>query len=197
MVASGDERLRLIEAHLPLARRLALRYAGRGEPTDDLVQVGALALVRAVDRCDPTRKELPAYLTRCVDGELRHHLRDRAAVVRGPRRRPAVPVLPIEPDLADGASPLDDTLLERAALAAAAQRLDDRERRIVLLLYVCERTQAEVAERLGLSQAHVSRLAQGATVKLRRHLDGALSQRQRAATLSADGDGRGQAGAVA
>ncbi|HET7137121.1 MAG TPA: sigma-70 family RNA polymerase sigma factor [Gaiellaceae bacterium] len=200
MVAVGSERARLIEAHLPLVRRLALRYAGRGEQTDDLVQVGALALVRAVDRCDPARKELPAYLARCVDGELRHHLRDRSSVVRIPRRSPRASgaVVPIDPEVADASPPLDEALLDRAALARAARRLADRERRIVLLLYVCDRTQAEVAEQLGLSQAHVCRLARGAVEKLRRDLDGrTLSQAKRAATLRADGGGNGEADPVA
>lgn len=197
-MAAASERARLIEAHLPLARRVALRYAGRGEPTDDLVQVGALALVRAVDRCDPSRKELAAYLARCVDGEVRHHLRDRTTVVRFPRLAPRPrAVVRLDTDLADPAAPLDDVLLDRAALAAAARRLDARERSIVLLLYVCDYTQAQAAERLGLSQAHVSRLAQGAVAKLRRRLGGPLSQEQRAATLRSDGDGRGEAGPAA
>jgi RNA polymerase sigma-B factor len=200
VAALEGDRLRLIEAHLPLARRVALRYRGRGEQTDDLIQVGALALVRAVDRCDPTRRELPAYLARCVDGELRHHLRDRSSVLRLPRRLPAPArtVVPIEPELADERSPLDDALLDRAALAAAVRRLDERERRILLLLYFCDRTQAEVAGELGLSQAHVSRLARDAMGKLRRQLAVApLSRTPRAATLRADGDGRGETGPVA
>lgn len=199
MAAVGSERARLIEAHLPLARRLALRYAGRGEATDDLVQVGALALVRAVDRCDPTRKELPAYLARCVDGELRHHLRDRVAVVRVPRGAPRrAAVLPIDPQVADASPPLDEALVDRAALARATRRLDERERRILLLLYVCERTQAEVAEQLGLSQAHVCRLARGAVQKVRRDLgEGVLSHTQRAATLRGDVGGHGEVGPVA
>jgi RNA polymerase sigma-B factor len=195
VTAAADERLRLIEAHLPLARRLALRYAGRGETTDDLVQVGALALVRAVDRCDPTRRELPAYLARCVDGELRHHLRDRISVLRVPRRSPRATVLAIDADLADESLALDEELLERAAVASAARHLDDRERRIVLLLYFCDWTQAEAAETLGLSQAHVSRLLGRAMGKMRRHLDAPLSRVARAGTLREDGDGRGEAGA--
>jgi RNA polymerase sigma-B factor len=200
MAAGGSERARLIEAHLPLARRLALRYAGRGEQTDDLVQVGALALVRAVDRCDPTRKELPAYLARCVDGELRHHLRDRASVVRVPRSRSrrVGATLALDSEVVDGSPPLDEVLVDRAALARAARRLGDRERRIVLLLYVCDRTQAEVAEELGLSQAHVCRLAKAALATLRRDLEErVLSQKKRAATLRTDVDGHGEVGPVA
>src|SRR3954467_3686837 len=100
MSAVGEERRQLIEAHLPLSRRVALRYAGRGERSDDLAQVGALALVRAVDRCDPERPELGAYLARCVEGEIRHYLRDRASVVRVPRSAPpgAVTFLCLEDD---------------------------------------------------------------------------------------------------
>jgi DNA-directed RNA polymerase specialized sigma subunit len=107
-------------------------------------------------------------------------------------------VVPIALDVADERAPLDDALLDRASLAAAARRLGERERRIVLLLYVCDRTQAEVAEQLGLSQAHVSRLAQRAVQAMRRQLEApSLSQEPRAATLRRDGDGRGETGPAA
>jgi RNA polymerase sigma factor (sigma-70 family) len=156
---------------------VARRYAGRGERPDDLAQVGALALVRAVDRCDPSRVELPAYLARCVEGEIRHHLRDRAATVRLPRH---VPPLPPAGSLVDDELPgpeeaLDDVLLDRATVASA------------LLLFFCDCTQADVAARLGLSQAHVSRLLGGAIEKMRRRLEGpTLSPPARAATLRSD-----------
>jgi RNA polymerase sigma-B factor len=168
---------------------VARRYAGRGERPDDLAQVGALALVRAVDRCDPSRVELPAYLARCVEGEIRHHLRDRAATVRLPRH---VPPLPPAGSLVDDELPgpeeaLDDVLLDRATVASAVRDLDDRERWIVLLLFFCDCTQADVAARLGLSQAHVSRLLGGAIAKMRRRLEGpTLSPPARAATLIGD-----------
>jgi RNA polymerase sigma-B factor len=199
MPVLGEERRRLIEAHLPLARRLALHYAGRGEPSDELIQVGALALIRAVDRCDPSRAELPAYLARCVDGEIRHHLRDRASVVRIPRDAPlrSAAVVPIDDEVA-GTTDLDDVLLDRAALATAVRRLDARERRIVLLVYFCGHTQCEVAKELGLSQAHVSRLLSGALEKMRRQLQGrgTLSPGPHAATLSTDGHGRRQVSGI-
>ncbi len=196
MIAAGDERRRLIEAYLPLARRVARRYAGRGERPEDLVQVGALALVRAVDRCDPSRAELPAYLARCVEGEIRNHLRDRASVVRLPRRprQTAVAMLEIDDDLAGAGAELDEVLIDRAAVASAARGLDDRERWIVLLLFFCDCTQAEAAARLGLSQPQVSRLLEAAMTKMRRQLVGpALSRPARAATLRGDGHGHEQA----
>jgi RNA polymerase sigma-B factor len=156
---------------------VALRYAGRGERSDDLAQVGALALIRAVDRCDPSRRELPAYLARCVDGEIRNHLRDRASVVRRPRGLSAPAILPIDDALVDADREPDDALLDRAAIATAARRLDDRERWIVLRIYFHDRPQAEVAAELGISQAHVSRLLAGAIRKMRAELDGATLRR--------------------
>jgi len=186
VIAAPEERRRLIEAHLPLARRVAQRYAGRGEGADDLAQVGALALVRAVDRCDPARAELTAYLAMCVDGEIRHHLRDRASIVRTPRSDGSAPAsyVALEDDAGGAEAALDEQLLDRAAIASAARSLDDRERLIVLLLFFCDRTQSEAAAELGLSQAHVSRLLARAIEKLRRGLDGAaLSRPEQGATL--------------
>jgi RNA polymerase sigma-B factor len=77
----------LVDRHLPLVRALARRYSGRGESLDDLVQVGALALVAAARRFEPARGvPFAAYAAPTVEGELRRHLRDRAATVRVPRR---------------------------------------------------------------------------------------------------------------
>ena len=70
------ERDQLIEDHLPLARKLAWRYVGRGEPLDDLVQVGALGLLRASDRFDPDRGvSFGTFAAVVIDGEIRRHLR--------------------------------------------------------------------------------------------------------------------------
>jgi RNA polymerase sigma-B factor len=80
-------RARSIEAGLPLARRLASRYQGRGEPFDDLYQVAALALVHAVDHYDPAqRTAFAAYATPTILGALKRHFRDTTWLVRAPRR---------------------------------------------------------------------------------------------------------------
>jgi RNA polymerase sigma-B factor len=80
------ERDRVIEQHLPLVRALARRYAGAGEPLDDLVQAGAIGLINAVDRYEPGRgAPLTAYAVPSILGEIRRHLRDRCATVRLPR----------------------------------------------------------------------------------------------------------------
>jgi RNA polymerase sigma-B factor len=79
-------RTRVIEEHLALAGRLARRYARRGEPADDLAQVAALALVKAVDRYDPSRPAaFTSYAVPCILGALKRHFRDTTWGVRVPR----------------------------------------------------------------------------------------------------------------
>jgi RNA polymerase sigma-B factor len=88
-VATRDPRVRneLLEANLPLVRPLAMRFAHRGEPLDDLIQVGSIGLVKAVDRFDPDRGvKFATFATRTILGELKRHFRDRAWSVRAPRR---------------------------------------------------------------------------------------------------------------
>ncbi len=83
---SADERERLIMEHLPLVRGLARRYAERGEPLDDLVQVGTIGLIKAIDRFDPERGyKLASFATPTILGEIRRHFRDRSWTVRVPR----------------------------------------------------------------------------------------------------------------
>jgi RNA polymerase sigma-B factor len=80
-------RTRLIEQHLPLVRSLARRFAHRGEPMDDLVQIGTIGLIRAVDRFERRRGcPLEAYAALSIVGEIKRHLRDDAAPLRVPRR---------------------------------------------------------------------------------------------------------------
>jgi RNA polymerase sigma-B factor len=86
---SRDPALRdsLIEAHLGLAEYLARRFANRGEPLDDLVQVASLGLVKAVERFDPARGlEFTTFATPTIVGELKRHFRDKGWAVRVPRR---------------------------------------------------------------------------------------------------------------
>jgi RNA polymerase sigma-B factor len=86
---AGDPtaRERLIELHLPLVRALARRYANRGERLEDLVQVGSIGLIEAIDRFDPERgSDLVSFAVPTITGEIKNHLRDRTTIVRIPRR---------------------------------------------------------------------------------------------------------------
>ena len=76
----------VIETHLPLVHHLAQRFKGRGEPYDDLVQVGTIGLLHAVDRFDPQRGTFAAFAVPTIVGEIRRHFRDRGWAMRIPRR---------------------------------------------------------------------------------------------------------------
>lgn len=88
--ASNPARLRVRDAmvtgHLPLVRTLARRYVGRGEPFADLVQVGSLGLIKAVDRFNPTLgTPFLRFATPTIIGEIKRHFRDHSWLVRVPR----------------------------------------------------------------------------------------------------------------
>ncbi|WP_020659565.1 SigB/SigF/SigG family RNA polymerase sigma factor [Amycolatopsis benzoatilytica] len=227
----GRERLRrkLIEEHLPLAEHIAQRYAGRGEPHDDLVQVARLGLIKAVDRFDPDRGgEFLSFAVPTVMGEVRRHFRDTGWSLRVPRRlkelhlavaqataaltqrtghaptaRELAEYLQVgldevtealaaghayqtnsldwphgdEPDSASLADLLgeDDVEFERAeiheALRPMLRELPPRERAILAMRFFENMTQSKIAERVGLSQMHVSRLLAQTLAKLREMLE--------------------------
>ena len=76
----------LIERYMSLVRSLARRYAYRGEQLDDLVQIGAIGLIKAIDRFDVERGvELTTYATPNIIGEIKRHFRDKGWSVRVPR----------------------------------------------------------------------------------------------------------------
>ena len=84
----GDPRARdqLAEEMLPLARALAGRYANRGEPLDDLVQVACIGIMKAIDGFDLTREvRFSSYATPTVLGEIKRHFRDKTWAMRVPR----------------------------------------------------------------------------------------------------------------
>lgn len=81
-----EAREQLIEHYLPLARSLARRYANRGEQLEDLVQVGSIGLIKAIDRFDVDRGvELTTYATPNIIGEIKRHFRDKGWSIRVPR----------------------------------------------------------------------------------------------------------------
>ncbi|CAM5710249.1 RNA polymerase sigma factor [Streptomyces purpurascens] len=90
-LSAGPEReaLRdeLVEAWLPMAERIAVRFRGRGEALEDLCQVAALGLVKAVDRYDPERgNAFEGYAVPTVTGEIKRHFRDHMWTLHVPRR---------------------------------------------------------------------------------------------------------------
>ena len=84
---STEARDQLIMSHLNLVRFLASKFKNRGEPLDDLVQVGTIGLIKAIDRFDPDRGlEFTTYATPTILSEIKRHFRDKGWSVRVPRR---------------------------------------------------------------------------------------------------------------
>jgi RNA polymerase sigma-B factor len=224
----GDRKARaqLITMYLPLVRSLARRYASRGEHFDDLVQVGAIGLIKAIDRFDLDRGvELTTYATPNIVGEIKRYFRDKGWSVRVPRGLQElnirlnkvidelVPKLQRSPTInelaeAANATPEEvlealetsqaynsvslqaspngegdeeaglidylggeeaayDTMEDRTTLAPGFAKLDKRERYILHLRFFEGLTQSQIAERVGISQMHVSRLIRRSLEKLR------------------------------
>ena len=224
----GDLQAReqLIEQYLSLVRSLARRYSYRGEQLEDLVQIGAIGLIKAIDRFDLERGvELTTYATPNIIGEIKRHFRDKGWSVRVPRglqelnvqlsrlveqltvqlsRSPTIPELAkaagVEEEevlealesgraytslsLSVGGGGADDDDLDpleslgteehqyevsedRAVLAPGFKALDERERKILLLRFFEGLTQSQIAQQVGISQMHVSRLIRRSLEKIR------------------------------
>jgi RNA polymerase sigma-B factor len=158
----------LIEAHLPLVRAVARRYAGLGEELDDLVQVGAVGLVKAAERFDPSRGvAFATFAAPAIEGEVRRHLRKRTRSLRIPQE-----LHQMEAELHRSNGDLSAALGSdnRLLLARGLRALDQRERRIVFLRFNADMTERQIAQAVGISQAHVSRLLDGALATLRNEL---------------------------
>jgi len=149
-----------IERNLPLVRALVRRFSRSPEQTDDLMQAGAIGLIKAVDGFDLQRgDDLGAYAVPTIVGELRRHQ----------ARRGSVATAMFDDDAALHAAPeselgRSDT---RLALHGAFRLLTRREREVVALRFYRDLTQQDIAARLGLSQAQISRTLSTAFAKLR------------------------------
>jgi RNA polymerase sigma-B factor len=118
---------RLVEMHLPLVEYLARRFAGRGEPLDDLVQVGTIGLIKAVDRFDTERGvEFSTYATPTVVGEIKRHFRDKGWTVRVPRR-----LQELRASLSSATSDLTQTLGRSPTVAEIAAHLKIGEEEVL------------------------------------------------------------------
>ncbi len=117
----------LVQAHLPLVEYLARRFAGRGEPLDDLVQVATIGLIKAIDRFDPDRGvEFSTYATPTIAGEIKRHFRDKGWAVRVPRR-----LQELKLSLTRATSDLTQQLNRAPTVAELAQHLKLSEEEIL------------------------------------------------------------------
>ena len=215
----------LVELHLPLVEHCARRFLTRGEPFEDLVQVGTIGLIKAVDRFDSDRGvEFSTYATPTILGEIKRHFRDKGWAIRVPRRlqelRMSIASVTSELSQQLGRSPTPAEVAERLGIEVeevmeglesanaystlsldAGDNGDDglgsmldtmgstdealdhveiresirpliealppREKQILLLRFFRQMTQSQIAEEVGISQMHVSRLLTRTLAELR------------------------------
>jgi RNA polymerase sigma-B factor len=218
----------LVQAWLPMAERIAVRFKGRGESLEDLYQVAALGLVKAVDHYDPARGHaFEAYAVPTITGEIKRHFRDHMWTLHVPRRvqdlrnrvrsstkelsqltpgrAPTVSEIADQAHLSEaevrtgmealecfsalsleaempgtdgyalgdaigGLDPAYDVVVDRVTVKPCLQRLPERERTILYLRFFGGMTQSRIAQQLGISQMHVSRLLSGCFAHLREEM---------------------------
>jgi RNA polymerase sigma-B factor len=218
----------LVHLHLPLVEHCARRFRNRGEPFEDLVQVGTIGLIKSIDRFDTDRGvEFSTYATPTIIGEIKRYFRDKGWAIRVPRRLQelrmqigattaeltqslgrsptmrelseaigctveeivegiessnAYSALSLDAtDDSDDGSPtmldaigIEDEGIEhveiRESLKPLLDKLDPREKRILLLRFFRNMTQSQIAEEIGVSQMHVSRLLNRTLEQLRTSL---------------------------
>jgi len=221
-------RKELAERYTDFARGLALSFRGGSEPTDDLIQVACLAMVKAIDRFDYSRGiPFQAFASPTINGELKRHFRDRVSQVRVPRslyeriaevdsamsdlgaelhRGPSIAEIADELETAeyevieaieakqsrypvsmdsparsdpDEATPADrigeedgsfDEVEDNMTLRAAADDLSGIEKQVLRLRFREDMTQSEIADRIGYSQMHVSRILRRSIATMKKSL---------------------------
>ena len=187
-MADGDPAARdeLITHNLRLVVYLAKKYEGSGVPSEDMVSIGTIGLIKAVNTFTPERSiKLATYASRCIGNEILMYLRKTSN-----RRQEASLDEPLNVD-GDGNELLLSDILgsdenmvgqqleqdaERAGLRRAVSSLSARERRIMELRFGLtdgvERTQKEAADALGISQSYISRLEKRIIQSLKLQLEG-------------------------
>ena len=225
----------MVRKYLPLVRRLCRRFSHSGEPLEDLIQVGTVGLLKAIEKYDPARgTRFISFAIPVIVGEVKNYFRDHGWAVKVPRklqthrmavdrsvdalaqrlgRSPTVREIADETGLAEdqvyeafeverygrplsldapcntnGAAnpytlmeyvgaedPQFDHMMDRLDLTSCMRVLDRREQNIIRMKFYSGLTQTEIADRLGISQMHVSRLQRSALGKLKLTLsDGPL-----------------------
>jgi RNA polymerase sigma-B factor len=170
------QRDKIVERCLPLADHIARRFEGRGEPRDDLVQVARVGLVNAVVRFDiDTGSDFVSFAVPTIMGEVRRHFRDNSWSVKVPRRLKELHLrLGAATAIADTLGDVDaglDRIENREALRPLLEALPERERKVLVLRFFESMTQTQIADRVGISQMHVSRLLAKSLTRLRDQLE--------------------------
>jgi len=186
-LGNGDKTVKsvLIERNLRLVVYIARKFENTGVGVEDLVSIGTIGLIKAVNTFDPNKKiKLATYASRCIENEILMYLR------RNNKTKSEVSFdEPLNIDWDGNELLLSDVLgtendiiykcleeeVDRKLLNLALQKLNSRERRIMELRFglqegATEKTQKEVADMLGISQSYISRLEKRILKRLRKEI---------------------------
>lgn len=184
---AGEERAkqRLIEHNLRLVAHIAKKYTQPGEDGDDLISIGSIGLIKAVHTFKPEAGKLTTYASRCIENEIRMHLRavkklrttstmsDSVSRDKEGNEVQITDLLGTDKDLVpdEVAMKIDSDI----ALKLIGRVLDGREARVIRLRYGLEdgefHAQHEVAKILGISRSYVSRIEKKALQTLKKHME--------------------------
>ena len=196
-ISQGDHAAReqYIEGNLRLVLSVIKRFSQSNENVDDLFQIGCIGLIKAIDNFDSTLNvKFSTYAVPMIQGEIRRFLRDNNAIrvsrslkdtaYKAVYAMDAIqnPLSLYDPVYSEGGDALyvmdqisdkknkEETWVEHLSLNDAIKKLNDREREIISLRFFSGKTQMEVAEMIGISQAQVSRLEKNALRTMRSYL---------------------------
>ena len=185
-LAVGDELAKktLIEHNLRLVVYIAKRFENTGINIEDLISIGTIGLIKAINTYDPAKKiKLATYASRCIENEILMYLRKS-----GSQKAEISFDEPLNTDWDGNELLLSDVLgtdadmvmrpieddVDRELLADALGKLNDRERGIITMRFglagTKERTQKEVADLMGISQSYISRLEKRIIQRLKREI---------------------------
>jgi len=186
-LVSGDESIRaiLIERNLRLVVYIARKFENTGVNVEDLISVGTIGLIKAVNTFDPEKKiKLATYASRCIENEILMYLRRNSKI-----KTEISFYEPLNIDWDGNELLLSDILgtendvvynsiedeVDKQLLLIAMERLSDREKEIVQLRFGLngfqEKTQKEVADMLGISQSYISRLEKRIIKRLKKEIN--------------------------
>ena len=186
-LVTGDEGVRstLIERNLRLVVYIARKFENTGVNVEDLVSVGTIGLIKAVNTFDPEKKiKLATYASRCIENEILMYLRRNSKV-----KAEISFYEPLNIDWDGNELLLSDILgtendvvynliedeVDKQLLMVAMKKLSDREKEIVNLRFglngKSEKTQKEVADMLGISQSYISRLEKRIIKRLKKEIN--------------------------
>ena len=199
-IKNGDEEARqqFVRGNLRLVLSVIKKFNNRGENIDDLFQIGCIGLIKAIDNFDLSQNvRFSTYAVPMIIGEIRRYLRDnnpirvsrslkdiaykalqvRERLIRTNSKEPTVSEIAKELELevesvdqVQDKKDTDENWLQEISLKEAIKKLNSREKLVLDLRFYKGRTQIEVADEIGISQAQVSRIEKNALKNMRKYV---------------------------